>query len=290
MSQYGFAPFGESGPYGGPGLISILGLLTTARNRVIVVFDEVPLADDPKGLRSAANVANWLFEPIDPTIIGADPPGHTYVPDGAVVPKRRIGLARARLDPGDPRQLHVWTDRDMEGGVRYRLTAVGELHGAACETFAGPTAWETWAPHPAPVRSIPDRLDGVYRDLDDGQLPGFVSQPGIWRYKSTGDIALQDELVALKKRILRRCSHAPGAFVWSGSGVDLRFGLPATPANLSGLANAVAEQARKDTLVAAAAVTAELVQSGGDVYVLLTISVELTDRRDLVLTLKLLPT
>jgi hypothetical protein len=290
VSQYGIDPFGEDGPYGGPGLISILGLVPAARNRLIVVFDEPPLADDPKGLRSASNVANWRIEPVDPTIQGVNPPGYTYVPDGQVVPKRRIGLARARIDLTDRTQLHVWTDRDMEGGVRHRLSVVGELHGAACEAFAGPTVWETYAPFPAPVRVIPDRLDGVYRDLDDGALPGFVQQPGIWRYKSTGDIALQDELVALKKRILRRCTHAPGAFVWSTDGVDLRFGLPATASNLTALANAVADQARVDPLVSAAAVTAELVQTGGEVFVLLTISVELVDRRDLVLPLKILST
>lgn len=289
MSQYGVSPFGESGPYGGPGLISILGVLPAARNRLVVFFDVAPLADDPKGLRSATNVANWRVQPVDPTILGVNPPGNKYVPDGAVVPKRRIGLARARID-SDIRQLQVWTDRDMEGGVLYRLTAVGELHGASCEAFAGPTVWETYAPFPAAVRTIPDRLDGTFRDLDDGQLPGFATQPGVWRYKATGDIALQDELVALKKRILRRCSHAPGAFLWSANGVDLRFGQSATAANLTALANAVAEQARLDTLVAAAAVTAELVQSGGDVYVLLTLAVQLTDRRDLVLTLKILPT
>lgn len=290
MSQYGLAPFGDEGPYGGIGLISILGLLPAARNRLIVVFDAPPLADDPKGLRSASNIANWQCEPVDPTIVGVNPPGNKYVPDGAIVPKRRIAVARARIDLGDLRQLHVWTDRDMEGGVKYRLTAVGELHGKACEAFSGPTAWEVYAPFPAPVRAIPDRLDGVYRDLDDGALPGFVQQPGIWRYKSTGDIALQDELTALKKRILRRCTHAPGAFLWSPNGVDLRIGMPMTPGNLTALANSVAEQARSDALVAAAAVTAELVQSGGDVFVLLTISVQLTDRRDLVLPLKILPT
>lgn len=290
MSQYGLAPFGEDGPYGGAGLMSILGVLPAARNRLIVVFDVPPLADDPKGLRSASNVANWRLEPVDPTIVGVNPPGNTYVPDGAIVPKRRIGLARARIDPGDLRQLHVWTDRDMEGGVKYRLTAVGGLHGRACEDFAGPTAWETYAPFPARIRNVPDQLDGVYRDLDDGALPGFVQQPGIWRYKSTGDIALQDELTALKKRLIRRCTHAPGAFLWSANGVDLRFGLPMVPGNLAALANAVAEQARGDALVSAAAVTAELVQSGGDVFVLLTLSVQLTDRRDLILPLKIDPT
>lgn len=290
MSQYGLSPYGEDGPYGGPGLITILGILPAARNRVIVFFDVRPLAEDPQGLRDASNVRNWAIAPVDPTIQGVNPPGNAYVPDGEIVPKRRIGLARARLDTASPLQLHIWTDRDLEGGVRYRLDVVGELHGAACESFAGPTSWETYAPFAAQPRQIPDRLDGRYRDLDDGNLPGFVQQPGIWRYKSTGDIALQDELAALKKRIIRRCTHAPGAFLWSSNGVDLLFGQSATPANLTALANAVAAQARGDALVAAAAVTAELVQTAGDVFVLLTLSVQLTDRRDLVLPLKILPT
>mgnify|MGYP000853134874 CR=1 FL=1 len=286
MSQYGIDPYGEDlGPWGGPGLITLRGVLLAAQNRFIVVFDQPPLARDPKGWRDATNTRNYTIEPIDPTITIN---GISVIPDKAVVPTRRIALARARQDREDPRQIHVWTDRDMEPRIEHRVTIVVPIHGAGCEDFVGPTSDTFWAPDPPPVAMAPDQLSGLYRDLDDGGTPASGGDlPGVWRYIETGEIALQSELEALKKRIIRRCTNVPGAFAWSDNGVLIVLNQQMRPETLTYLANRVAEQARVDALVAAASATVTPQISGGDAYVIVTLAVQLRDRRDLTLTFKL---
>jgi len=114
IRRYGIDPYGEDlGPWGGPGLITLRGVLLAAQNRFIVVFDQPPLARDPKGWRDATNTRNYTIEPIDPTITIN---GISVIPDKAVVPTRRIALARARQDREDPRQRHVLGARSAPGG------------------------------------------------------------------------------------------------------------------------------------------------------------------------------
>jgi len=283
VSQFGLQPFGEDGPFGGPGLITILAAVPGARNRIILFFDRIPQADDPAGLKSAINPENYVITPVDPTI-PADPP---YVPEGAQVPTRRIALARCRADPDDPTQIHIWTDRDMEGGIIHRIEVVGELHGADCEDFAGETAWEVYAPFAAALRNAPDRLDQRFRDLDDGYLPGFETLPGVWRYKDTGDIALQPELEAFKKRLIRRLTQQRRAFTWSNNGVDLQIGQALTADILTAIAQNVAAMARTDSLVSSAGCTAQARILGNDVFVELLVSAELLDGREYLLSLSI---
>lgn len=285
MSQYGISPYGgDLGPYGGPGLITLLGVLPAAENRMIAVFDRAPLSFDPKGRRSATNIRNYTIEPLDPTITIN---GISTVPDKAVTPTRRIALGRARVDPNDPKQVHIWTDRDMEPNIEHRLTVVGPLHGASCETFAGPASSTFWAPAPPPPAASPDRLDGTLRDLDDGGTPADGELPGVWRYQESGDVALQSELASLKKRLLRRCTQTRGEFVWSTNGADVFLNVQMTPDALNRLATQVAEQARKDVLVAAASCTVTPQISGGDAYVIVILAVQLRDRRDVTFVYKL---
>lgn len=280
MSQFGVTPFGEEGPFGGPGMITILAAVPGSQNHIILFFDGVPLADDAANLKSAINPANYTIEPLDPTI-PANPP---YVPEGKQVPTRRIALARARPDPEDPTQIHLWTDRDMEGGVLHRVSVVGMLHGASCEDFAGMTVWEFIAPLSAVARVAPDRLDQRFRDLDDGDLPGFETLPGVWRYKSNGDIALQPELESFKKRLIRRLTQQRRAFTWSNNGVNISIGQSLTPDILQALALNVAAMARADSLAASAGCTAQARVLGNDVFVELTVTVELLDRREYMLS------
>lgn len=285
MSQYGIEPYGdELGPYGGPGLITLLGVLPAAENRMIALFDRAPVSDDPKGWRSATNIGLYTIETIDPTI---SINGYSIVPDKAIVPTRAVALARARVDPDDPKQIHIWTDRDMEPQVQHRLIVVGPIHGASCETFAGPGEGTFWAPSPAATASAPDRLDGQFRDLDDGGTPSSGDLPDVWRYQENGDIALQPEIEALKKRIIRRCTQQRGAFVWSPNGVDVFVNMQMRADELNRLATQVAEQARKDVIVAAASCTVTPLISGSDAYVTVVLAVQLRDRRDVTLTYKL---
>ncbi len=285
MSQYGIEPYGgELGPYGGAGLITLLGVLPAAENRFIVVFDRAPLSSDPKGRRDASNPANYRIEPIDPTIVINNIP---TVPDKAVVPTRGIALARARVDPADPKQIHVWTDRDMEPNIEHRVSVIGPIHGMACEDFAGPPSDTFWAPNPAPLPIAPDRLDGSMRDLDDGGTASSGDYPEVWRYQDNSDIALQDEIESLKKRIIRRVTQLPNSYVWSDNGVPTFIHSLMTPAALNNLAIIVAEQTRKDALVSAASCEVTPFISGGDAYVVIRLSVILRDRRDLVISYKL---
>lgn len=281
MSQYGISPYGGEGPYGGAGLVTVLACVPGARNRVILFFDRRPLADDPRGARSAINPANYQIAAVDPTIPGNPP----HVPEGALVPTRRVALARARADVIDPTQIHLWTDRDMEGGILHRVTIIGALHGAACEDFAGLTTWDFYAPSPGPVRNAPDRLELRYRDLDDGDLPGFESLPGVWRYKSNGDIAMQPELEAFKKRLIRRLTQQRRAFTWSNNGIEIQIGQSLSAEVLNRVAGNVASMARADSLAASAGCTVQARVIGNDVYVEIAVSVELLDGREYLLSL-----
>lgn len=281
MSQYGISPYGIDGPYGGAGLITILAAVPGARNRVILFFDTAPLADDPKGARSATNPANYQISAVNPTIPGNPP----QVPEGELVPTRRVALSRCRADALDPTQIHLWTDRDMEGGVLHRVTVIGQLHGAGCETFAGLTEWDLYAPTAAATRNAPDQLEVRYRDLDDGNLPGFEDIPGIWRYKSNGDIALQPELDAFKKRLIRRLTQQKRAFTWSPNGITIVIGDSVSADVLSRLSNNIAAMARADSLAASAGCTVRAIVIGNDVFIEVSVSVELIDGRDYLLTL-----
>ena len=286
MSQYGIDPYGgELGPYGGPGLITLLGVLGAAENRVIAVFDRAPQVDDSRALGSATNILNYTIETINPTIVINNIP---TVPDKALVPTRGIALARARVDLADPKQVHIWTDRDMEPGIQHRISVVGPIHGLGCEEFAGPTSGTIWAPYPPPPQPSPDRLDGVLRDLDDGGTASSGEYPEVWRYQSNGDIALQSEIESLKKRIIRRCTQLPNSYIWSDNGVPVFLHALMQPDTLNALANVVAEQARRDVLVASASCEVTPLVSGGDAYVSITLSLILRDRRDVTLTYKLL--
>lgn len=281
MSQFGLTPFGEEGPFGGVGLITVLAAVPAARNRIILFFDGVPLIDDPKGLKSATNPANYLLTPLDPTIPGNPP----QVPDGAPVPSRRIALARCRADENDATQIHLWTDRDMEGGIVHQIQILGDIHGGNCEDFAGETAFEFYAPFAPAARNAPDRLDLRFRDLDDGYLPGFEVLPGVWRYKSNGDIALQPELESFKKRLIRRLTQQRRSFTWSDNGIEIVLGQPLTPDILIRLANNVASMARADALASSAGCTASARILGNDVFVELIVTVELRDGREYILSL-----
>jgi hypothetical protein len=283
VSQFGITPFGDEGPFGGPGLLTILAMVPAAQNRLVLFFDGLPLADDPKGSRSATNPRNYTVEAVDPTI-PANPP---YVPEGKLVPTRRVALARARADLEDKTQIHLWLDRDMEGGILHRVTVVGMLHGAACEDFAGENVWEAYAPFSPALRVAPDRLDVRFRDLDDGNLPGFEVLPGVWRYKSNGDIALQAELEAFKKRLIRRLTQQRRSFTWSPNGINIVIGESLTPGVLSALANNVAAMARADSLTKSAGCTVSARTIGNDVYVEVIVTVELLDGREYLLSLSI---
>ena len=151
ISQLGILPFGTTGPYSLPGKITVLAVLATAQNRVLVCWDVPPNVRDPKGTRSATNVGNYTITAIDPTI---DTNNGPVVPLGEFVPSFDVAFWRAEVDEIDATQVHLWTDRNMEQGRLYNVVIDGPIDGAlACEEFAGPIDWPLQAPWPPPVAS-----------------------------------------------------------------------------------------------------------------------------------------
>lgn len=284
MSQYGIAPFGFGlSPFGGPGLIGIFGLLVAATNRVIVVFDRIPQQADRAGLRSAINRNNWRLTPIDPTIEG-------IVPAGLVVPTRPIGIFRCQPDPDDRRQIHITSDTTMEDGVQYELKAVGDLHGDQCEQFVGTKAFLFVAPLKGPNVSLRTAAIGLFRDLDDG-YDGKLESLGVWRYTDSHDIAMEDELASLRKRIIRIVFTTAGE--WASApdfGASVQMKTLIRPTELQSLSNRIAGQIQKQPDVEAASATVRVIDVGADRIIELTIRVKPVGQRDLSLEMRLDPT
>lgn len=284
MSQYGVSPFGVGlTPFGGPGLIGIFGVLVASTNRVIAVFDRIPLQSDRAGLRSAINRNNWTLTAIDPTIDG-------YVPPGKVVPTRETGIFRCQADRANRRQIHVTADTTLEEGVQYELKAVGDLHGEACEMFVGPKAFTFLAPFHGGNLELKVSTIGLFRDLDDG-FDDRLENSGIWRYTDSRDIAMESELRSLRKRIIRIIFTDLGDWASApdfGAGVRLKS-IVRQP-EMQALANRVAAQIQRQPDVEAASVQLRIVTYEGHVFIELTARVKPRGGRDMGLELRLDPT
>lgn len=284
MSQYGVSPYGYGlTTFGGAGLIGIFGVLVASTNRVIAVFDRIPLQNDRAGLRSAINRNNWRLTPIDPTQDG-------YVAPGLVVPTRPIGIFRCHPDPVDRKQIHVTADTTFEDGVRYSLRAVGDLHGEQCEMFVGEKTFEFAAPYHGPNLSLKVSTVGLFRDLDDG-YDDKLEASGIWRYTDSKDIALEPELKALRKRIIRIVFTDLGEWTSApGFGAGVRLKTIVRPTELQQLSNRIAGQIQKQPDVEAATATLRVITYEGDTFIELTVRVKPLGQRDLSLELRIDPT
>lgn len=247
MSQFGAIPFGgQHGPFSGPGLISVLGVLPAAANELVVVFDVAPLADDTEGFNSGTNVRNYTLTAIDPTITAGD--GSTHVPPGEFVPSRQPSLANAWQDEDDPTQVHLSTHVRLEPGVRYQLVVSTQIRGEDCEVFNGPTTWETRALRPGPPRVPRYVQEDRYRDWDNTLFPDDPDQPeGTWRFDDNADIGLHDEDESLKKRVMRRILSMQGEYAHIPAyGGNVRVKALARSGRLQELANEIAEQVRQE--------------------------------------------
>lgn len=284
MSQYGVSPYGVGlTPFGGPGLIGLFGALVASTNRVIAVFDRIPLQSDRAGLRSSINRNNWTLTPIDPTIAG-------YVPPPKVVPTRPVGIFRCQADAANRKHIHITADTTFEQGVQYELKAVGDLHGENCELFVGPRAFR----FPAPLRgsnlSLRVSTVGLFRDLDDG-YDDRLENAGVWRYTDSRDIAMESELRSLRKRIIRIIFTDVGDWASAptfGAGVRLHT-LVRAP-ELQSLASRVAGQIQAQPDVEAASVQLRVVTVDGSVFIELTANVKPLGARDMTLEMRLDPT
>ena len=284
MSQFGLAPFGTgNGPFGGPGVITIVGVLPVAANELIAVFDKRPTADDPGAFDSSTNLKNWTLTPIDPTIESTTVPGQTYVEKGKIVPTRTQLFADAFQDDDDGTQIHLTLDSRLEDGVVYELEALPAIIGEDCETLVGPTAFEFIGLRPGPSRRARFVQEDRFRDWDNDFFPADPKQPaGTWRLEDSGDIGLQNADKSLRKRILRRILTNPNGFKHLDNyGTNTRIKSLIRTGQVQALANAVQQQVALEPDVAAAAATARIANiSGAGAVVALEVFVQRKDSRD----------
>ena len=284
MSQFGIAPFGTgAGPFGGPGLITIRGILVAAANEVIVVFDKIPKADDTEAFDSATNIKNWIVSPIDPTIQSTDVPGLTFVPKGKIVPTRTPQLAGSFQDVDDPTQIHLTMDSRMEDRVEYEVEALANIVGDDCETLAGPTVFTFFGLRPGPSRRARFIQEDRFRDWDNDFFPADRKQPeATWRLEDSGDIALQEADKSLRKRILRRIlTNRSGFKHLPDYGTDTRIKALIRTGQVQALANAVKESVAQEPDVVQAAATATVREDvGGGAVVVLEIFAQRREAKD----------
>lgn len=282
MSQLGINPYGAGGPFGGPGLISILGVIPIAANEIIVTFDVEPTADDPFAFNSATNVENWTLSTVDPFIPSTDPSQSPYLPKGSsAVPTIEPLLARAESDLNDPNQIHIFTDTRMETRVLYDLELQPSVRGLSCEAQSGPTVHRFGALRPAPPRRARFVQEDKFRDWDSVFLPRDGIPAGTWRIEDNGDIAGQEAEASLRKRIFRRILASPGDFAHiPGYGVGVLVKRLAKITDVQELANRVALQAKEEPDVLRAACVGEIIQQIDGTVVSLQVIVQRTEAKD----------
>jgi hypothetical protein len=219
VSLYGLSPLGtDLGPFGGPGLITVLGALPGSTYSFTVVYDRIPDTFDPLSYYSATNPENYSLGAVDPTYTSATT---TYIPPGGVVPTRFPSVVLAETDVDDPKQVHVYTDAKLEPRVEYLLEVRSNIIGSGGEAFAGPNTFSVIAPALQQTTLPQERREQRYRDLEYvilGDSPGY-------RFDETGDIAIHSAQPSLTKRIHRRIFSRSGDFAWApdyGAGISVK--------------------------------------------------------------------
>lgn len=242
MSVYGLSPLGTGlGPFGGPGLITVLGVLPLSNNKFVVVFDVEPQTLDPQAYTSATNEDNYTLAAVDPTLVASD--GTKQVPKGEVVPTRFPFSAVAEQDAEDDKQIIVAADSALEPHVRYDVTISTSICGADGESFAGPTVFRFRAPLLSPTLSIVQTSEQRYRDFDYTVNAGPGESEQVYRIEANNDIAIQDAALSLRKRIYRRVFTDPGGFAFApGYGVGVKVKRLAKAGAMQDLANTITQQ------------------------------------------------
>ena len=139
MDGLGISPLGDGlGPWGGPGLITIKGVVPVGRRTAAIVLDRIPKLDDDGAWNDASDITNYSIFPIDPTQLTEQ--NEPFIPPGKVKATHEVAIVDTDLYEPDPLQLLVTTDCTMEPGVDYEITLL-YIKGAAGEQYAGPTTW-----------------------------------------------------------------------------------------------------------------------------------------------------
>lgn len=268
MSGLGLYPLGEElGPFGGPGLITILGVIPTGRSEIAVVFDSRPKLRDDGAWNDASDVGNYLLFAIDPTELTEQ--GEEVIPKGKFKATRECAVIAATLDPADPQQVLITLDAPLEKFVDYELTVL-YVRGAEGETYAGPTSWSfrALAPGKQVVKkyALSLALDPYYDVANSFAAIGPDGKPGLsgWQLGSDQNFIHHGGIENARKRIHRRMFSGRGKYLiyGNGYGVDWPSGSIIRPGSLTRLAAAVAQQIRREPDVIDCSVIARISTPG----------------------------
>lgn len=271
MSGLGLYPLGEElGPWGGPGLITILGVIPLGRSEIAVVLDRVPKLDNDGAWNDASSLSNYLLLAIDPT--EATEGGELIIPKGKVVPTRECAIVDAARYDIDPRQIVITLDAPLERAVDYELTVL-YVRGQEGETYAGPTSWtfKALSPSTQPVKkaALAYAFDPYYDIANNFAALNPDGKPGLtgWQLQADQNWKHHGGLENARKRIHRRMFSGRGRYLvyGNGYGVDWPTGSLVRPGALRRLESAIAEQIRREPDVLDCSVSATLTGNSVDI-------------------------
>ncbi len=281
MSIFGISPLGTGpGPAGGPGLISVLGILPLSNNKWVVVFDVPPAGLDTDAVDSGTNEENYTLEAINPEIVAEN--GDVFVPPGEFVPTRFPYTGLAEIDFEDPTQVICSADSQLQQKIRYQVTVSTSICGANGETFAGPNVFQFQAPllSPGVVTSV-EVSEQRFRDLDYLIVPTDDQPAATYFIESTGDIGIQNAETSLRKRISRRIFSQPGSFSFLPQyGIGMAIKKLAKAGQLQDLSNRVAAQIQLEPDVSSAGVEVFTEITSEGAFVQVEVRVEQRDDRE----------
>lgn len=271
-SGFGLEPLGAGyGPFGGDGLISVLGVLPESLNSAIVVFDVAPRTDNTRTIASATNVSRWSLEAVDPRYTTGD--GQLLNFSGLMVPTYSPKVVHIEPASSDYKQIRIYTDIKLETRVRYDVTVPDSIKSTDCGTFVGPTTF-SWVSR-TPGRALANNSQLLrYTDIDYNIIPRGDDETSVYLFDDAGDLALQNPDDSLKKRVLRRLLTSPGGFSFlPGYGSAIRVKALAKAGNLQAMTNAMAEQVRSEPDVLGASVSVRTARASGSLFVYVDVRV-----------------
>ena len=283
MTAFGVSPLGEDlGPFGGPGLITVLGVLPEGLNSCIVVFDRYPRSLDDQSPFSGVNPSNYTLAAVDPTIVAGN--GDIIIPAGGVVPTYTPNIVGAAVDATDPTQIVLSVDAAFEPGVEYQVTLTNTIKSTDCDDFAGTSVFSFTGRR---LPNTPTRIELYeerFRDLDyaiipDPAHPGGTTQA--YRFDDSGDVAIAGNTASLKKRLFRRITTQPGQFAFlPGYGVGLTLKALARANRMQELSNLISEQVKLEPDVLNAGAATSLRRTGDGAVVVVSLQVVQDDARE----------
>lgn len=261
MSTLGVSPLGtELGPWGGPGKVTILGVLPLSMNTLSIVFDRQPRARDDAAFDDGCSTENFVLTGVDPTITPEN--GVPFIPQGKYKPTRDLSPIKVAVDEDDLTQLILTTDAPFERFCEYELSVM-DLRGENGETFAGPTEWlfKALSPSSRPVRlSTLEAPSDPYYDIASGYYAQAGGIVGVTGYELGENLNFKKHggIESAKKRIARRILAGRGKFLIYGTSYGVQHNVKGLmrPGELQRLANDVLVQVRLEPDVSQAEVTA----------------------------------